>query len=686
MAQSTKEASLSKTEKRTVTADRVTFKMMGFVWVITILTLALSVQSSYSANNQSYSVDGIIPPEWSHTLPSRTCPGVSHTNCHYSSPVLYDLNGDGFLEIVVATNNGFVVAMRHDGTEMWRRDVAPYYGMAAGTQIMTSSPAVADIDGNGFPEIVIATGTVEPGYCAHGGILVLDRYGNRKGLQWPRLTFDLSADGCREGIFSTPALGDLNKDGQLEIVVGGFDKRIYAWRADGSLMPGFPADSHLLKRFPTWPNLVGSLGDTVWSSPALADVNGDGYLEIIIGTDEGNLDDRWGGDSGGWTCPYTLPPGWAPGSCGGSLYVLDRFGQVLPGFPIYVLEIIQSTPVVADVTGDGNSEIFVGTGTFYHDNSPDHPISGFRLYAWTGNGQPLPGWEGGKVVGGLTPASPVIGDITGDGQPEIVVAATDKKLYAWRPNGQLVSGFPMTPRDHFGSTLSFYTVPTTFILGDYTGDGRMEIFFNLAWGVAIVNGIGQQLTSTNWPSDPRPVYVTDGSLLNNPVLGDLNGNGRLELVVSNSRMFAWELPNSSPAADWPMYKRDAARTSALPTPARLELNPPQLLIMYDPGQDSTAQGTLLVRNTGGQPLNWSMSPPAGVSLAPASGSLPPGSYQSVAVSVNASSYANGAYSLGAIATNGANSGGGPAQNSPAATAVSLYVGPVTRVFLPIAQR
>jgi hypothetical protein len=612
------------------------------------------------------------------------CPGSSSDkNCSNSSPVLADLTGDGKLEIVVATNNGHVVVVRHNGALLWQRDVAPFFSMGAGTQQIASSPAIGDIDNDGVLDIVVGAGSIVGNICTHGGVVALDRFGSVKP-GWPQLAYDENNNGCRDTIFSTPALGDLTNDGRLEIIAGGFDKRIYAWRYNGQLLPGFPVDSHHAKRFPTW-GLAGRLADTIWSSPALADLSGDGHLDIIIGTDEGNFDARWGGDSGGWTCPYALPPGWAPGYCGGALYAVDRLGRLLPGFPRYFLEIIQSTPVVADVTGNGQPEIFVGTGTFYHDNSPDRPTYGFRVYGLDSNGNDLPGWSGGKVVGGPTPASPSLGDITGNGQLEVVIAGMDGKLYAWHTNGQPVNGFPMTPRTQAGTTTPF-NVGIGFALADYTGDGRMEILFNQSWTVTIVKGNGQQLTTTNFPSDPRPLYFAEGMLLNTPAVGDLDGNGRLELITVNSKIYVWDFPGSGHRADWPMYKGNTARTGTVPLPARLEVSPAQLLIMHQPGQGNTAQAALFVRNTGSQPLTWSMSPPAGVTLSPASGSVPAGGAQSIAVSVNASSYPNGTHALGAIATSGASGSGGPAQNSPASTGVSLYVGPVTKVFLPLAQR
>jgi len=633
------------------------------------LGLLAFVVSLAGAQAEPLAVEGQVAPKWSVALPNTSCPWSSaEHNCHTSSPAVGDVNGDGRLDIVVATNNGHVVAVSN-GAVLWDRDVSGLFGLAANTQSIGSSPALADLDGNGTLEVVIATGGGMTSGCKPGGVLVLDG-GGRPHSNWPRLADNENDDagGCPDAFFSTPALGDLDGNGDLEIVIGGFDTRIYAYHHDGQPVAGFPPSSALYYRT-GWENLRGRLTDSIWSSPALADMNGDGRVDILIGTDEGNLDASHPGDAHGWTCPYRLPAGWEEGYCGGALYGLTGSGALLPGFPQYRLETFQSTPALADVTGDGRPEIFIGTGTFYHNNSPDKPDAGKRLYAFDSQGRELPGWGGGQPTGDLVPGSPAVGDIAGDAGLEIVVATLKGELYAWHSNGARVSGFPMTPRDSFGNTDS-QDVGKGVVLGDYDGDGKMEIFMTIGWSIGVIDGNGQMLTKTNSGDPSRPFYYADGLLLNNPVVADVDGDGQLELIAHNSRLFVWDLPGGAVRADWPMFKRNAARTGAALAAATLSLDPAAIELGYAPGLDRE-MWAMLTLNVPGMTYNWQLSANNGsITFPQASGTA--GGTTEVAVVIRLPDGLNqGNHNLGAVTVDV--SGPGEIRNSHATVPVSVRV-------------
>jgi len=232
-----------------------------------------------------YSASGQLQPGWPVKIGS-----ASNT-----TPVLVDLDADGSaLEIVTGTSDGKLVALRGDGTP-----AAGHWPLLLGA-FGPASPAVGDLDGNGQIELVVVT--------AIGTISRIDRHGT---VVWQRRLPGLYS-------FSSPALGDLDEDGRLDIAVGSFTL------ADAGFVTALDADGNLL---PGWP--VETAGDPA-ASPALADLDGDGRLEVLI-------------------------PDLA-----GILYAFRSDGHLVPGWPYDLDAYSLASPVVADLDGDGVLEVFAG--------------------------------------------------------------------------------------------------------------------------------------------------------------------------------------------------------------------------------------------------------------------------------------------------------------------------------------
>ncbi len=134
-----------------------------------------------------------------------------------------DLNGDGKLDMVVPTQDGYIRAWQEDKTLLWE------VNYAQGHFIYASEAVIGDVDGDGLSEIIF--GTYDPLYGNAGpvGLWILEHDGSPKaGLPWSSGT---------SGIISAPSLGDLDKDGDVDIAATTLFGKTYVWDAPAPYNP-----------------------------------------------------------------------------------------------------------------------------------------------------------------------------------------------------------------------------------------------------------------------------------------------------------------------------------------------------------------------------------------------------------------------------------------------------------------
>jgi len=347
---------------------------------------------------------------------------------------------------------------------------------------------------------------------------------------------------------SCPAIADLDGDGDMEIVAQSWSST-YVWNADGTNFPG-------------WPKAHGT-GSSV--SAALADLDSDGDLEII--------------------CPT-----------GSTLNVWHHDGTLFSGWPFVAPKLI-SPPAVADIDGDGELEIAAGCW------EGPYPGSGpFPFYVFKADGTHVPGFPiadpGGQTRGAIS-----LGDLDDNGSVEIVARINDC-IRVWNAQGQMQPGWPVCPDLIRNSATG---------IGDMDGDGDFEVVIAgyqaqafhhdgspvAGWPVAVPPGtsnINSGLVIADVDGDPaqREVvvhsantftafhangsYVTgfpfnlsddgqSGTFSAAPAIGDLDGNGMVEYVfVSASGRIAYfdeSLAYAGDANCWPVMQHDAWNTSFL---------------------------------------------------------------------------------------------------------------------------
>ncbi len=349
---------------------------------------------------------GNLRPGWPQTVLGMPQPGVA----------VGDINGDGLLEIAVSTCQtwGRVYVFDRDGNAL------PGWPVSFNDHEMSKCPTLSDLDGDGKLEIIVVERFYPIGY-----VHVLRYDGTEFPGNWP---FQLDyVPG------TAAAVGDIDNDGEKEIICCSFFS-VYAFESDGTVMPGWPH---------TRPEVHFS-----YNSPALADFEGDGYLEVVC-------------SSHGDNC---------------SFFVLDYQGNVLPGWPRTAPWWSYCPPSVGDVDQDGDLEIAVG-------NAGMEMMTVLHLFDIYGNY--LPGFPLSLDGGAEGPIS--IADTEGDSTMELIFDSnailnpdTLGDLRAAYSNGDSVPDWPLRP---FGFT---YLNGST--VGDVNDDGILEVStISSFWGDVRVN-------------------------------------------------------------------------------------------------------------------------------------------------------------------------------------------------------
>jgi hypothetical protein len=292
-----------------------------------------------------------------------------------SSVAIADIDGDGDLEIIGGTTSGWQLqVITHDGKFVWK--------FSDGYAFWRAGPAVADLRPE-IPglEIIAATYQTQRIWC-------FDKSG--KSLWSHTLEYGYA--------YSTPSIGDVDNDGELEIIVGATDCKIYCFNKMGEIEWTYMTEASIFSsaavaNLDTDANLeivIGSLdgkvycldgkGSLQWkyttvgaiySSPSVGDVDNDGSQEIIIGSDDGKIyclekdgSLEWSYTTGGsvrssaaLASRGTTGLGIYIGSMDKYLYLLNGKGKLIDKFYTGATNGITSSPAIADIDGDSRLEV-----------------------------------------------------------------------------------------------------------------------------------------------------------------------------------------------------------------------------------------------------------------------------------------------------------------------------------------
>ena len=435
----------------------------------------------------------------------------------YSAPAVGELDGDPSdgQEIVAASLDGKITAFKADSSILWETN-APNSECGGGPSKINSTPAIGNIYGDGVPYVVVGYGPIAKG--CQGGVIAIN--GRTGAIAWNFSTKNFAKKekfwAVLHTVFSSPALADTDGDGKMEIGFGSFDRNVYLLNADGSVRWYYNA------------------ADTIWSSPIFANIDNTPQLEMIIGTDiSGNSRLN----------PITRN--------GGNLYAfrtkanpnkLYRFRD--PNAYVWmtpVEQVLFSSPNVGEVIpSNPGVEVVINSGCFFPERTDK------KIGKWT---RVFSG-RTGKLLRTLkleacSTSKPALKDINGDGEAEIFTTVNGAqsvggdgysrlKAFDGATGNLLWSIIPKFKGRNYQWGGNFVSP----IVADLFNDGSQKIIVPVANGVGIYDAVTGEARSCEESSRSacgtfqQTMLGTADILLNSVVVKDIDGNGGLDIIAA----------------------------------------------------------------------------------------------------------------------------------------------------------
>ncbi|EDM43883.1 hypothetical protein SCB49_09835 [unidentified eubacterium SCB49] len=372
---------------------------------------------------------------------------------------------------------------------------------------------LADLDNDGVEEIIFGVDTTL--FALHGDGTIF---------------FEKAVEGP---VLLPPSIADLDDDGSPEIIINtGYPTtvgRIYVTDSNGEDLPGWPLNF-----------------DDKWmiNAPAIADVDGDGSLDIVTG-------ERFGSTQGfihalnidgteinaNWPVEVPATPAFTPSigdidndgsndvviaASSGGMYAFNSQGEILDGFPLVETGVSYSyqSPMLVDLDDDETLEI---VGANHGDNAAFYVLNHDATYA--------PGWP--IALGGWTYAPSTVADLNDDGTYEIFMGDRNTSndgsdlptIYGLAPDGTNIANFPI---EKYGGNEGVITI------GDINDDGVWDIIFSSTLTDAAGFGYIHAYSSDgSGEIDGFPLRPEGFTFLNGAVLGDVDNDGMMDLTANS---------------------------------------------------------------------------------------------------------------------------------------------------------
>jgi hypothetical protein len=432
----------------------------------------LDVLTGIWGTNKLYLNNGTIAP-----FLTATAMDIGTDADNTQAIALGDMDGDGDLDVVAGNRFSNKLYLNNGTSNPFEGVTATQFGTV---MYYTMAIALGDVDGDGDLDVVAGMGSNSPYDTAETNKLYLNN-----GTSSPFEGVNGTEIGSDTDETHTIVLGDVDGDGDLDVVVGNYydqSNRLY-------LNNGTPAPFN---------GVVGTeIGSDMESTLAIAlgDVDNDGDLDLVAGN---------------WNTK--------------KLYMNDGTSTPFNGITGSELESIAYGAyaiAINDVDGDGDLDVMAGN---YYD----------RHELWLNNGTVTP-FDGvtATMVGTDMDRTEALalGDMDGDGDLDVVAgnSAEVNKLYL---NNSTLSPFDKAVGIEIGmETATDYT--QTLAIGDVDGDGDLDVvtgnFYQQPNRLYLNNG-----TATPFNGVTGTEIGLDTDYTQAIALGDVDGDGDLDVVAGNA--------------------------------------------------------------------------------------------------------------------------------------------------------
>jgi hypothetical protein len=485
------------------------------------------------------------------------------------SPTRYaDLNGDNIQELIVPSEDGLVHAYEPGGAELRGWPVRTETEQAAlghsGSPGLAAlglprepprGPLIADLSGTGAGDVIVAAGTHV--YAWHGNGKPVSGFpvSSNPAFCGPALETDSSHPKC--GFLAAPALAHLEGfTKKPDIVEPSLDGHLYAWRANGTPVPGYPVALVDPAQAAAGKQMIAeSIND-----PAVGDLSGAGHDDVVVASNE-----VYGAPPSGSDVSFAGVTASAAGSSA-RLYAIDgATGKIMPGWPVAMPGIIQNVlPLVgpgqdAAIARLGGQTAIVAsaTGGALEELSPAGQV--LRTMQQTGP----PAFGSGSDATDRTAAlnlfeSASIGDLLATGTPDVV----KYELSLGQAANLLLVGQNF-PYNHLIGAFDGLTGATLPAFPTITDDYQFLSANNVAKvdpelpSNQIVAGTGLGLlhaydgaTGLDVPGFPKQT----GGWLAAPA--SLSFDGRMADMTREGYLFEWQTQAPACQSEWPTFRHD----------------------------------------------------------------------------------------------------------------------------------